>query len=167
LKNDANLNLGALGERFHLNEKAVSGVLKTFGFLNRKRTNSGWVVLIDRAARKRVHELLSLYGVESPAACLPSQAPGELCEFCQPQDPTDPEPPLIKDAAKEISTEPGAPADLASTLREHGEHGERREHENEGEEGLGSSKFIETPEDEATFNAIQKTIRKGDPEELP
>jgi ribosomal protein L34 len=59
LKEDVNANLEESGERFHLNEKAVSGVLKTFGFLHRKRTNSGWVVLIDRAARKRIHELLS------------------------------------------------------------------------------------------------------------
>lgn len=95
LKNDVNLNLAASGERFRLNEKAVSGVLKTFGFLNRKRTNSGWVVLIDRAARKRIHELLSLYGVNNPSACLPSQVPSELCEFCKPQDPTEPEPLLI------------------------------------------------------------------------
>jgi len=148
LKNGANLNLGALGERFHWNEKAVSGVLKTFGFLNRKRTNSGWVVQIDRAARKRIHELLSLYGVDSPAACLPSQAPNELCEFCQPQDPRNPEPPSIEHLARETSAEPGGPSNLASTISEHSEHGELGEHKNDAEERPRRWGWIENQEDQ-------------------
>jgi hypothetical protein len=130
---------------------------------NRKRTNSGWVVLIGRAERKRLHESLSLYRVDAPAAGLFSQAPTGLCEFCKPQDSRDPEPPSIENVARETSAEPGAPANLASTNRE---HGERHEHENDGKERLGSSKFIESPEDEATFNAVQKTLQEEDPGDL-
>ena len=82
LKNEANLRLASLGERFHLNERTVSEILKTFGFVDRKRTRSGWVVLVDSAARKRLHELLWLYGV-SLSACLPTDPPNEVCEFCK------------------------------------------------------------------------------------
>lgn len=60
LKNEVDQVLAASRERLRLNEKAISGVLKAHGFLNRKRTNAGWVVLIDRAARSRAHDLLSL-----------------------------------------------------------------------------------------------------------
>ena len=85
LKNEANLRLASLGERFHLNERTVSEILKTFGFVDRKRTRSGWVVLVDSAARKRLHELLWFYGV-SLSACLPTDLPTEVCEFCKVQD---------------------------------------------------------------------------------
>ena len=85
LKNEVNLRLSPLGERFRLNERTVSEILKTFGFVDRKRTNSGWVVLADSAARKRLHELLWLYGVDR-SACLPADPPAEACEFCKVQD---------------------------------------------------------------------------------
>lgn len=76
-----NLNLTSSGERFRLNEKNVSGLLKSFGFLNRKRTNSGWVVLIDRAARALVHRLASDYGLNTLSPDLISKP----CEFCNVQ----------------------------------------------------------------------------------
>ncbi len=126
LKKNVNVNLEQSGERFRLNEKGVSSVLKTFGFLHRKRTNSGWVVLIDRAARQRIHELLSLYGVDSPSACLPSQIPSELCEFCRTQVTKDPEPPSMEHVEGQILAEPGRLIDLASAGGEHSEHGEHK-----------------------------------------
>lgn len=85
LKNEANLSLSFQGERFRLNERTVSEILKTFGFVDRKRTKSGWVVLADSAARKRLHELLWLYGVDL-SACLPAEPSTEWCEFCKVQD---------------------------------------------------------------------------------
>lgn len=131
LKKEANRNLAASGEHFRLNEKAVSGALKTFGFLNRKRTNSGWVVLIDRAARKRTHELLSVFGVNSLSACLRSQAGSELCEFCKPHDPSDAKPSLIEQVARDMPADTGAPAPLGSKSCE---QSELREDENSANE---------------------------------
>jgi|GEM_PF-2888972 len=59
----------------------------------------------------------------------------------------------------------GAPADLASTSPE---QPERPEHVNdEFESPVAPKELIESPEDETTWNAIQKTIRKGNPEDLP
>jgi hypothetical protein len=85
LKHEANLHLAVLGERFRLNERVVSEVLKTFGFVDRKRTNAGWVVLVDSTARKRLHELLWVYGAEL-SACLPTEPPTEACAFCKIQE---------------------------------------------------------------------------------
>jgi hypothetical protein len=42
-------------------------------------------MLADSAARKRLHELLWLYGVDR-SACLPADPPAEACEFCKVQD---------------------------------------------------------------------------------
>ncbi len=59
----------------------------------------------------------------------------------------------------------GAPADLASTSRE---QAERPEHVyDEFESPVAPKDLIESPEDETTWNAIQKAIRKGNPEDLP
>jgi len=81
------------GEHFRLNEKAISGELSTLGFVHRKRTNAGWVVLIDRRARTRVHDLLSLYCIDSPAKFLSSQQLDE-CEICRAQASKKPEMPI-------------------------------------------------------------------------
>jgi hypothetical protein len=83
IKDEVNVRLSLSGERFHLNERTVSEILKTFGFVERKRTRSGWVVLVDSAARKRSHELLWIYGVDR-LACLPPAT--EACEFCKLED---------------------------------------------------------------------------------
>ena len=82
LKEETNSNLATSGERFHINEKGLSNILRTCGFVDRKRTKNGWVVLIDRAARKRIHELLSLYGVNSPSSWCSHQESTKQCEFC-------------------------------------------------------------------------------------
>jgi ribosomal protein L34 len=160
LKNEVNLNLAESRERFHLNEKAVSGVLKTFGFLNRKRTNSGWVVLIDRAARKRAHELFSLYGLDAPSAHLPSQGACELCESSQVPDSTDPRPPWIQDLATKKPIETAPPADSSPSSRE---HSEQREHEKSAEKYPFSTKFVDGAEDEALIRALQA----DDPDDVP
>ncbi len=79
LKKDIDGLLAEAGEPFHLNERAISEVLRTLGFRRRKRTNAGYLVLIDRQARQLVHQLSSRYGVQSPSA--PEIVIGQ-CEFC-------------------------------------------------------------------------------------
>jgi len=116
LKSQVNLALGSAGERCRLNEKAVSGVLRTLGFYRRKRTSAGYVVVIDRASRKHTHELLRTYGVESLSACLPPTL-DQACEFCQPETPTDEE-------SIPIPAQASAPAHSGANGREPGEDGE-------------------------------------------
>lgn len=89
LRVEVNKALGDAGERFRLNERVISGVLRTLGFDRRKRTREGYIVVIDRDARKCVHTLLRTYGVRSPSTCLEELAP---CEFCQPDAPTTQDP---------------------------------------------------------------------------
>jgi len=123
LKDESNRWLADSGERFKVNEKSVSGALKTFGFVNRRRTKAGWVVIVDRAARKRLHELLLLYGVSSVLECLPPEQPGEPCEFCHL---------LEKELTVTVSVRNSAIADgdgsAGQSGRNGGEQGERGEH---------------------------------------
>jgi len=84
LTKEANLILAESGERFRLTCKAVGTVLKNYGFF-KKRTKRGWVISLDRAARKRVHELMSRCGVDVPSSCFPSRELEEACEFCKAQ----------------------------------------------------------------------------------
>lgn len=83
LTKDVNINLKRTGERFRINPKGVGTVLTPLGFTIRTRTNAGWLVWLDRSARRRIHELMLLHGVDGLAGCLPSENPGAPCEFCE------------------------------------------------------------------------------------
>jgi hypothetical protein len=86
LTKDVNINLKRTGERFRMNPKGVGSVLTPLGFTIRTRTNAGWLVWLDRSARRRIHELMLLHGVDGLAGCLPSENPGAPCEFCNSLD---------------------------------------------------------------------------------
>jgi hypothetical protein len=90
LTRDANLLLAESGERLRLSPKGVGAVLKTFGFY-KSRTKLGWVVPLDRAARKLVHQLMLSCGVDAPSHALPSEDLKEACEFCKAQRPREKE----------------------------------------------------------------------------
>jgi hypothetical protein len=87
LATEANLNLRRAGERFRLNPKGVGAVLTTLGFTVRSRTNQGFLIWLDRAALKRVHDLMRLHSIDGLAACLPPQNTEGLCEFCKSSEP--------------------------------------------------------------------------------
>jgi hypothetical protein len=91
LTQEVNSNLARSAERFRLNAKAAGAVLTTLGFHNRKRTSLGWVVWLDRTARKRIHELMSTYGLDAPSAHLPARELDEPCDFCKGEDLQRPE----------------------------------------------------------------------------
>jgi hypothetical protein len=98
LTKEANLILAASGEHFRMTWRAVGTVLKTYGFL-KKRTKQGWVIPLDRAARKLVHKLVSCYGGDVPASYFSSQELEEECEFCKAQHPEHSEAPESKESA--------------------------------------------------------------------
>jgi hypothetical protein len=75
---NVNLNLERTGECLRLNPKGVGAVLTTLGFHARTRTNAGWVLWLDRGARKRIHEMVSRYGIDGLSS---EHAAGE-CDFC-------------------------------------------------------------------------------------
>jgi hypothetical protein len=87
LANNANVNLKRTGESFRVNPKGVGTVLTTLGFHHRTRKNSGFVVWLDRNARRRIHELSTLHGAEGLADSVPSSKWTEHCEFCKTSEP--------------------------------------------------------------------------------
>jgi len=85
LTKDVNINLKRTGERFRMNPKGVGTVLTPLGFNIRTRTNAGWLVWLDRNARRRIHELMLVHGVDGLSACLPSDNTAP-CQFCETLD---------------------------------------------------------------------------------
>jgi hypothetical protein len=59
-----NLRLKYDRELFHASPHQVGHVLTSFGLTERKRTNAGWVLLLSRDTRARIHTLLRRYAVE-------------------------------------------------------------------------------------------------------
>jgi hypothetical protein len=51
--------------------------LTSFGLTERKRTNTGWVLLLSRDTRARIHTLLSRYALE-----IDTSVSREGCSFC-------------------------------------------------------------------------------------
>ena len=72
-----NLQLKYDHELFHASPHQVGHVLTSFGLTERKRTNTGWVLLISRDSRKRIHTLLRRYAVETD-----SSVNREGCSLC-------------------------------------------------------------------------------------
>ena len=60
-----NLSLEWLQENFRLNAPAVGRALTSLGFTNRKRTNAGFILWLDRGTRRRIHDLAHAYTIES------------------------------------------------------------------------------------------------------
>ena len=51
-------------ERFHASPHQVGHVLTSFGLTERQRTNAGWVLLLSRDTRARIHTLLRRYAIK-------------------------------------------------------------------------------------------------------
>lgn len=64
LTNKVNEILETLGERFRLSPRKVGAVMATFGFGWKRRTNAGWVVLLNEAEQVRVHNLVDSHGLD-------------------------------------------------------------------------------------------------------
>jgi hypothetical protein len=59
-----NFNLESLQETFRLNAHEVGRALTSLGFTNRKRTNAGFILWLDRGTRKRIHDLAHTYAID-------------------------------------------------------------------------------------------------------
>jgi hypothetical protein len=59
-----NFNLESLKENFRLNAHEVGRALTSLGFTNRKRTNAGFILWLDRGTRKRIHDLAHTYAID-------------------------------------------------------------------------------------------------------
>ena len=64
LTDAVNLRLKYDRELFQASPDQVGHVLTSFGLTERKRTNTGWVLLLSRDIRARIHTLLRRYALE-------------------------------------------------------------------------------------------------------
>src|ERR1700733_2164128 len=68
LTDAVNLQLKYDQELFHATPHKVGHVLTSFGLTERERTNTGWMLLLSRDTRKRIHTLLRRYAVETDSS---------------------------------------------------------------------------------------------------
>lgn len=158
LKDESNKWLAGSGERFRVNEKGVSSALKTFGFVNRRRTRAGWVVIVDQTARNRLHELLLLHGVSSLSECLPFEQPGEQCEFCHALEKELTATASVRDRA--IVGGNDSAGQSGSTRREHSERRERKIQVG-GNDRLSGGLQVATSEQVASQPATERALPTG------
>jgi len=105
-------DLASRGEPSRLNERKAGDILTSLGLTNRSRTNTGYVLWLERSDRVRIHEMARDYEVDGTGA-------NQNCDMC-----------------KEITASPASSTPEAAdekqvrsdqAKREHRERGERRE----------------------------------------
>jgi hypothetical protein len=69
-------------ERFRVSPRGVGAALTSLGFAEHWRTNTGWVVLLDRKAQKKIHEWMAAYGVDN-FLYKPTTEAMERCDLCK------------------------------------------------------------------------------------
>jgi len=77
-----NLTLESLQENFRLNAHEVGRALTSLGFTNRKRTNAGFVLWLDRETRRRIHGLAHAYAIDQESQ-FQEDAFGRTCDLCK------------------------------------------------------------------------------------
>jgi hypothetical protein len=77
-----NFNLERLQETFRPNAHEVGRALTSLGFTNRKRTNAGFILLLDLRTRKRIHNLAHDYAIDQ-ADQFQTEDFRSGCELCQ------------------------------------------------------------------------------------
>jgi hypothetical protein len=71
-----NQDLASRGEPSRLNERKVGDLLTSLGLVTRSRTNSGYVLWLERAERARIHKMARDYQVDGTAA-------SQICDLCK------------------------------------------------------------------------------------
>ncbi len=82
LTDKVNRFLEQSGERWRLLPRKVGAVLTSFGFTNRMRTNSGWVLYLSQRDAEKLHQLAACYGIDGFKDRFLSMSP-EDCSLCR------------------------------------------------------------------------------------
>ena len=77
-----NLILERAGESLRMKPRKVGSVLTSLGFSNRTRTNSGWILSLNREDAEKLHQLADHYGIEKLDECSLPLSPDE-CDLCK------------------------------------------------------------------------------------
>ena len=72
-----NLRLMCDGESSTTSPHQVGRVLTSFGFIDRKRTNTGYILVLSRDTRERIHKLMRRYAIEPD-----NSVNRDTCYFC-------------------------------------------------------------------------------------
>ena len=76
------MNLESLHETFRLNAHEVGRTLTSLGFTNRKRTNAGFILWLDKGTRTRIHNLAHAYAIDQENQ-FQAEGFGDGCELCK------------------------------------------------------------------------------------
>lgn len=82
LTEKVNLFLEQSGDRLRLLPRKVGAVLTSFGFTNRRRTNSGWALYISQRDAEKLHQLAACYGIDGFKDRFLGMSP-EDCALCR------------------------------------------------------------------------------------
>jgi hypothetical protein len=82
LTKTVNFYLEKAGEGLRLRPRKVGSILTSLGFCNRQRTNSGWIVLLNRGDAEKLHQLAEHHGIEKMSEGFQKVSPAE-CELCR------------------------------------------------------------------------------------
>ncbi len=82
LADKVNRFLEQSGDRLRLLPRKVGAVLTSFGFTNRTRTNSGWVLYLSQQDAEKLHQLAACYGIDGFKDRFLSMSP-EDCSLCR------------------------------------------------------------------------------------
>jgi hypothetical protein len=69
-------DLASRGEPSKLNERKVGDILTSLGLTNRDRTNTGYVLNLERSTRVRIHEMARDYEVDGTGQ-------NQNCDICK------------------------------------------------------------------------------------
>ncbi len=73
--------LERMGEKWRLEARKVGAVLTSFGFTNRTRTNSGYVIQLTQEDSVRLHQLVASYGIDGYQDEF-LRVPPKMCGLC-------------------------------------------------------------------------------------
>jgi hypothetical protein len=77
-----NVDLESLQETFRLSAHEVGRALTSLGLTNRKRTNVGFILWLDRRTRQRIHKLAQDHQIDQESQ-FRAEGFGSNCEFCK------------------------------------------------------------------------------------
>jgi hypothetical protein len=167
LTDEVNVNLEQAGECFRLTAKGVGTALTNLKlFSARKRISSGCMGFLDRATRKRIHDLVSRHGMDGLADGLRSEMPGEPCEFCKARGAQSLECPPTDGSKGKLPTESADRKQddvVQPSIQPQNDQTQSLDQPNLGgaqsseqTDDIGSSRWIENQEDQERFDKFKK-----------
>ncbi len=82
LTEQVNMFLELEGQRLRLQPRKVGAVLTSLGFSSHSRTNSGYVISLNRQDAEKLHQLAACYGVDRAGRSFRGISPDE-CDLCR------------------------------------------------------------------------------------